>query len=151
MVGPCWLSILNTAVSTWPLLCTPVSYRLGTENKKLKFSCLCSRPGAVLGTWACLLQENLPLQKCPGKITKMFMAQRRPGAVYSLCFLWESESGSHSVVSDSLWPHGLYNPWTSPGRNTGVGGLFLLQGIFPIQGSNPGLLHYGRILYQLNH
>ena len=151
MVGPCWLSILNTAVSTWPLLCTPVSYRLGTENKKLKFSCLCSRPGVVLGTWACLLQENPPLQKCPRKITKMFMAQRRPGAVYSLWFLWESESESHSVVSDSLWPHGLYNPSTSPGRNTGLGSLFLLQWILPIQGSNPGLLHYGQILYQLNH
>ena len=27
---------------------------------------------------------------------------------------------SHSVVSDSLWPHGLYSPGTSPGQNTGV-------------------------------
>ena len=80
MVGPCWLSILNTAVSTWPLLCTPVHYRLGTENNKLKFSCLCSRPGTVLGTWACLLQENPPLQKCPRKTTTMVMARRRPGA-----------------------------------------------------------------------
>ena len=37
---------------------------------------------------------------------------------------------SHSVVSDSLWPHGLYNPWNSTGQNTGVGSLSLLQGIF---------------------
>ena len=29
---------------------------------------------------------------------------------------------SHSVMSDSLWPHGLYRPWNSPGQNTGVGG-----------------------------
>ena len=36
-------------------------------------------------------------------------------------------------------PHGLYSPWNSPGQNTGVGGLSLLQGIFPTQGSNPGL------------
>ena len=42
---------------------------------------------------------------------------------------------SHSVVSDSLRPHGLYSPWNSPGQNTGVGGLPLLQGIFPTQGS----------------
>ena len=28
---------------------------------------------------------------------------------------------SHSVVSDSLWPHGLYSPWTSLGQNTEVG------------------------------
>ena len=38
-----------------------------------------------------------------------------------------------------------------PGKNTGVGCHFLLQGIFPIQGSNPGLLHCRQILYQLNH
>ena len=54
-------------------------------------------------------------------------------------------------MSDSLWPHGLYSPRNSPGQNTGVGSLFLLQGIFPTQGSNPGLLHCRRILYQLRH
>ena len=37
----------------------------------------------------------------------------------------------YSVVSDSLRPHGLYSPWNSPGQNTGVGSLSLLQGIFP--------------------
>ena len=30
----------------------------------------------------------------------------------------------------------LYSPWNSPGQNTGVGSLFLLQGIFPTQGLN---------------
>ena len=43
------------------------------------------------------------------------------------------ESESCSVVSDSLRPHGLYSPWNSPGQNTGVGSLSLLQGIFPTQ------------------
>ena len=52
-------------------------------------------------------------------------------------------------MSDSLWPHGL--SWNSPGQNTGAGSLSLLQGIFPIQGSNPGLLHCKQILYQPNH
>ena len=33
----------------------------------------------------------------------------------------KGKSESHSVVSDSLWPHGLYSPWNSPGQNTGVG------------------------------
>ena len=56
---------------------------------------------------------------------------------------------SHSVVSDSLWPHELYSPWNSPGQNTGVGSLSLLQGIFPAQESNGGLLHCRQILYQL--
>ena len=58
---------------------------------------------------------------------------------------------SCSVVSDALRPHGLYNPWNSPGQDTGVGSLSLLQWIFPTQGSNPGLLHCRRIHYQLSH
>ena len=58
---------------------------------------------------------------------------------------------SHSVVSDSLRPHGLYSPWNYRGQNTGVGSLSLLQGIFPTQGSNPGLPHCGQILYQLSY
>ena len=64
--------------------------------------------------------------------------------------LWK-ESESCSVSSDSLWLHALYSPWNFPGQNTGVGSLSLLQGIFPTQGSNPGLLHCRRILYQLSH
>ena len=44
-----------------------------------------------------------------------------------------------------------YSPWNSPGQNTGVGNLSLLQGIFPTQGSNPGFPHCRRILYQLSH
>ena len=56
-----------------------------------------------------------------------------------------------SVVSNSLRPYGLYSPWNSPGQNTGVGSLSLLQGIFPTQGSNPGFPHCRQILYQLSH
>ena len=55
---------------------------------------------------------------------------------------------SCTVMSESLWPHGL---WNSPGQNTRVGSLSLLQRIFPTQGSNPGLPHCRRILYQLSH
>ena len=51
-----------------------------------------------------------------------------------------------------LWPHGLYParllcPWDFPGKNIGVGCHFLLQGIFPTQGSNPCLLHRRWALY----
>ena len=53
-------------------------------------------------------------------------------------------------------------PWTitcqaplvhgdSPGKNSGVGCHALLQGIFPTQGSNPGLPHYRWILYHLSY
>ena len=41
-----------------------------------------------------------------------------------------------------------YSPSNSPGQNTGV---FLLQRLFPTQGSNPGLPHCGQIHYQLSH
>ena len=54
-------------------------------------------------------------------------------------------------MSNSLRPHGLHSPWNSPGQNTGVGSLSLLQGIFPTQGLNPGLPNCRRILYQLSY
>ena len=60
-------------------------------------------------------------------------------------------SESHSVVSNSLWPHGLYNPWNSLGQSTGVGSISFLQGIFLTQGSKTGLPCCRRILYQLRH
>ena len=52
---------------------------------------------------------------------------------------------------DSLQTHELYSPWNSPGQNTRVDSLSLLQGIFPAQGSNTGLSHCRWILYQLSH
>ena len=61
------------------------------------------------------------------------------------------KSESSSVGSNSLQPHGRYSSWNSPGQNTGVGSQSLLQGIFPIQGLNPGLPNCWRILYQLSH
>ena len=51
----------------------------------------------------------------------------------------KSGSQSRSVMSNSLWSHGLYSPWNSPGQNSRVGSLSLLQRIFPTQGLNPGL------------
>ena len=63
----------------------------------------------------------------------------------------QSQSESLSVASDSLQPRGLYSPWNSPGQNTRVVSLSLLQGIFPTQRSNPSLPHCRQILYQLSH
>ena len=47
--------------------------------------------------------------------------------------------------------HRLLCPWNSPGKNTGVGCNFLLQGIFLTQGKNLGLLHCRQILYHLSY
>ena len=44
-----------------------------------------------------------------------------------------------------------YSPWNSPGQKTRVGSLYLLQGIFPTQELNQGLLHCTQSLYQLSH
>ena len=59
-------------------------------------------------------------------------------------------------MSDSVPPYRLQSvrhlcPWNSPGKNAGVGSHALLQGIFPTQGSDLGLLHCRQILYQLSH
>ena len=63
---------------------------------------------------------------------------------------------SHSVVSGSLWPHGLQPArflclWNFPGKNIGVGCYFLLQGIFLTHGWKPRLLHRQVDSSSLNH
>ena len=58
---------------------------------------------------------------------------------------------SFSRVRLFMTPWTIYGLWNSPGQNTGLGSLSLLQGIFPTQGLNQGLLHYRQILYQLSH
>ena len=66
----------------------------------------------------------------------------------SLSHLWKSK------LLSRVWlfvTHGLYSPWNSPGQNTGVGSLSLLQGNLP----NPGIKLRSpalwQILYQLSH
>ena len=101
----------------------------------------------TLNSWASLVaqQERICLQcrrggfdpwvgKIPGRRRKW-----QPTPV----FLPGKSRGQRSLEG--------YSPWNSPGQNTGVGCLSLLQGIFPTQGSNPGLPHCRRILYHLSH
>ena len=73
-----------------------------------------------------------------------------PSSYTNTCDYTYAWSESRSVVSDSLRPHGCIVhailqarilEWVDP----------LLQGTFPTQGSNPGLPHCRRILYQLSH
>ena len=66
-----------------------------------------------------------------------------------------SEREIRSVVSDSATPWTVARqalcPWNFPRKNTGVSSRSILQGIYPTQGSNPGLLHCRQILYHLSH
>ena len=99
----------------------------------------------IFKTWRdCLFEKNKWKKKV--KITH----------VLSLTVLWQgrtifniSERSEKSFSQVQLFA----TPWTvySPGQNTGVGSLSLLQGIFPTQGLNPGLPHCRGILYQLSH
>ena len=68
-------------------------------------------------------------------------------------FIWASPLElflKGKVKVTQLWQL-FATPWTSPGYNTGVGTLPLLQGIFPTQGSNPGLPYCRQTLYCLSH
>ena len=61
---------------------------------------------------------------------------------------------NHSVMSDSLRLHSPPSSSVhgdSPGKNTGMGWHALLPGIFPTQGSKPGLLNCRQILYHLSY
>ena len=105
--------------------------------------------------WHCLslgLDWKLTFSKFADILSAALLQHHLSG----LCSKWAnlqnpSESESHSVMSDSLQPHGPYSSWNSLGQNTGVGSLSLLQGIFPTQGLNPGLPNCRQILYQLSH
>ena len=70
-----------------------------------------------------------------------------------LCKFWQLYAAAAKSLqsSDSVRPHRqqptkLPHPWDSPSKNTGVGCHFLLQGIFPTQGLNPGLPHCRQML-----
>ena len=99
--------------------------------------------------------------QCPGDLAPGGRKDGRRGWVREtfscLPKICESErKWSCSVVSDSLWPHGLeptrlLRSWNFPGKNTRVSCHFLLQVIFPAQGLNPGLLHCRQTLYHLSH
>ena len=100
-----------------------------------------------------LLRGIFPIQGLDLRLLRLLHWQQ---ALYHQRFLGSpAMCVSHSVVSDSLQPHGLWLagllcPWDSPAKNTGVDCHALLQGIFLTQGSNPGLLHCRWILHALS-
>ena len=108
----------------------------------------------------CPLQNNIILNFCKLRkhekgISFFFLLRKVFLYLYPYLYLCYAVL-SCSIMSDSLRPHEPYPPGSSvdgdsPGKNTGVGCHALLQGIFPTQGLNLGLLHYKRILYQLSH
>ena len=81
------------------------------------------------------------------KISKVLLTN----ALELTCFPYESENEVSQLCLALYDPMDcsltrLLRPWDFPGKSNGMGCRFLLQGIFPTQGSNPGLLHCRRIL-----
>ena len=109
----------------------------------------CQMVAWLTSAWPLVMENSLPLivflnTSCPNQIPCHFS------------FISSNSTSHFEVKFAQLWPtlcdpHGLYSPGNSPGQNTGMGSLSLLQGIFPTQGSNPGLPHCRRILYRLSH
>ena len=121
----------------------------------------CSQPGSsVRGISQARILDWVAISFSRGEgITSQFSLLEKIN-ITSICISLQGYSAhvlSRSVISDSLWPCGLYSPpgssvhGDSPSKNTGVGCHALLQGIFPTQGLNPGLRHYRWILYCLSH
>ena len=111
------------------------------ESQHARPPCLSQTPGVhwdscPLSQWChpAISSSVVPLSSCPQSLPA---SESFP---MSQLFAWGGQSTG--VV---------YSPWNSPGQNTGVGSLSLLQGIFATQGSNPGLLHCRQILYYLSH
>ena len=72
-----------------------------------------------------------------------------PTSRASLCLVSQSCSILCDPMDCSPLGSSVYRDY--PGKDTGVGCHALLQGLFPIQGSNPGLSHHRQILYHLSH
>ena len=103
----------------------------------------------ILSLWKLIMTFNALLRR-----RILSSAVKENGTQTSLHFqvvCWSRLVMSSSLRLHGLWPARLLCPWNSPGKDTGVGCCALLQGIFPTQGSNPGLPHCSWILYQLSN
>ena len=99
-----------------------------------------------------LEKEKMELQES-SSLTSHYPTELQPCLLKWLTFIVCAVA---SVFSDSLWPHGpqharLLCPWNFPGKNTGVGCHFPLQGILLPQESKPGLLHWQADSLSLRH
>ena len=104
---------------------------------------------AMWEIWARSLGWEDPLEN--GKAThSSILAYRVPYSPWGRKELNTTEQLSLNNICDRVckllsrvWlfatPWTIYSPWNSPGQDTGVGNLSLLQGILQTQQSNPGL------------
>ena len=115
---------------------TPV--KIKNKTRKTKAKCCINGIIRYIASWLWLFP-----------LGKMYVTHPYHCVNWSLIPLHEWVKATQSCLTLRL--RGLYSPWNSPGQNTGVGSLSLLQGIFLTQGLNPGFLNCRQILYQLSH
>ena len=107
-----------------------------------------------------LLEKNLCTHELKLTLKKQ-MLTHGDVCINLSCLVWlDRPKPSMCLVAQLCWTHcdpmdssppGSSVRGDSLGKNTGVGSLSLLKGIFPTQGLNPGLPHYSQILYCLSH
>ena len=107
---------------------------------------------------SCKAFYDLPLEVAPYHLCNVLLLYSQPfpsvrghtGAWRLVVVVWLL---SHVRLFVTPWTVAtrLLCPWNFPGKDTAVGSHFLLQELFPTQGSNPGLLHCRQILYHLSH
>ena len=96
-----------------------------------------SNTSCALSHW--LLNWNLPSgHSSPLKLLWKKLSLKLSSTLYWTLYV------SNSLRPHRMQPTRLLCPWDFPGKNTRAGSHFLLQGIFPTQGSNLGFLHCRR-------
>ena len=136
----------------------PMSVNVNDKDKQSLFFSLSNLSGRGHLCWGCWWRRMMSLRSLADPLSSPYDKHTPHFHLYyftlrsclvlffSLCQNCESESVSFFVVSNSYQPQGLQPtrvlcPWDSLDKNTGVGCRAFLQGIFPTQGSNPGLPH----------
>ena len=154
-----WVSKLVLVAQSCLTLCDPID-PIDQASLSMRFS--------RLGYWSGLpfpspgdlpnpgIKPGSPALQADSLPTELQGKQKCKRGITGLNWLDWKWKWSHSVMSDSLWPHGLQSttllhPWDFPGKSTVVGCHCLLQGIFLTQGSNLALPHCRQTLYWLSH
>ena len=112
-----------------------------------------------MATHSSILARRIPWTEEPGGLQSVGLQRVGHNWVANTYTQWFSRvqdevAQSCPILYDPMdsCPPGLLHPWDSPGKNTGVGCHFLLQGIFPTQGLDPdGDLHCRQMLYPLSY
>ena len=103
--------------------------------------CSCPRDQTHVSCLSCIAGEFFTTEP-PGKLTTVYLKLKMKVKVKLLSHVW---------LFAIPWTVACQAPWDFPGKNTGVGWHFLLQGIFLTQGSNPGHPHCRQTLDHLSH